>query len=105
VGGATWSTIDAGDWSDNITGSPGMDHILGGQGDDGIYGWDGNDDIDGGDGHDHIVGGHGFDDLTGGAGVGSDHCYDYANSALHGADITDCVAHLSPLTPDGIVLG
>lgn len=105
AGGATSSIIDAGGWQDSVTGSPGPDVIQGGQGDDGLYGWDGDDDIDGGDGYDHIVGGHGFDDLVGGAGWGTDHCYDYANSAVHGADISDCVAHLTPLTPDGIVFG
>jgi Ca2+-binding RTX toxin-like protein len=104
VAGATSSLIDAGDWNDRVTGSPGPDVIVGGQGDDGLYGWDGADGIDGGDGNDLIVGGFGWDDLIGGAGVGTDHCHDY-DSPVDGADIGDCVAHLTPAAADDIVFG
>jgi Ca2+-binding RTX toxin-like protein len=110
AGAACSATIDGGDWSDLIMGSPGVDTIVGGQGNDGLYGWDGNDDIDGGDGNDLLSGGRGYDSLDGGVddgwgNVDLDNCHDYANSASHGATITDCAAHLTPLVADGITFG
>jgi hypothetical protein len=100
--GATWSTMDGGGWNDRITGSPGIDLIVGGDGDDGIWGWDGPDTIDGGIGNDRIDGGDSFDTLDGGG--GTNHCYD-VESPVHGADISNCIIHLTPHAPDEIVLG
>jgi Ca2+-binding RTX toxin-like protein len=108
AGAASSATIDGGDWGDLIMGSPGIDTITGGQGNDGLWGWDGNDDIDGGTENDLLVGGRGNDSLDGGDDDGwfdADNCHDYANSFTHGATITNCTPHLTPLVADDLQLG
>ncbi len=66
---------------------PWKDVLLGGPGWDRIFGWLGNDRLVGGPGADILYGGPGFDNMFGGPG-GADECYDPADRAFYGCEIT-----------------